>query len=225
MMDIVISLGGSVIVPEGIDVAFLKEFRGMVLDYAGRGNRVAVIAGGGSTCRKYNSAAKEIADVSAEDLDWMGIQATILNAELVRAIFSGNAYEKVVTNPNSVIKTEKRIIVGSGWKPGCSSDRDAVLLAKNLGINTVVNLTNIDYVFDKDPKKFSDAQPIKAMSWERMQEIVGKKWVPGANLPFDPVATRDARKLGLKVVIMRGTDLANFRNFMDGKEFRGTVIN
>ena len=223
-MDLILSLGGSIIVPDEIDVSFLKKFRKIILDYTKKGHRVAIIAGGGRTCRKYNTAAGKIVKPKAMDLDWIGITATMINAELVRTIFSDYAYPKIVTNPTAKIKTKKKIVVGSGWQPGCSSDKDAILLAKNLGIKTVVNLTNIDYVFDKDPKKFKDAKPIKKMSWKRMQGIVGTKWIPGSNLPFDPVASTAARKAGLKVVIMRGTDLNNFRKFLAKKNFKGTVI-
>jgi uridylate kinase len=224
-MEVVLSLGGSIIVPERIDTAFLKEFRKIILDFIKKGNRVAIVAGGGHTCRLYNKAAAEInPDVSQEDLDWMGIKATKLNAELIRAIFAEHAYEEVIDDPTQPIKTDKPIIVGSGWKPGCSSDMDTVLLAVNLGMGTAVNLSNIEYVYDKDPNKHKGAKKIENMSWNQMQEIVGDEWIPGANLPFDPVATKEAAKAKLKVVIMRGTDLGNLKNFLEGKEFKGTTI-
>jgi uridylate kinase len=223
-MEVVLSLGGSIIVPEKIDVEFLKKFREIILDFIKKGNKVAIVAGGGHTCRVYQNASKEIAEVSQEDLDWIGIKTTKLNAELVRAVFAEHAYEEVIDNPTEKIKTDKPIIVGSGWMPGCSSDKDTVLLAVNLGMDTVVNLSNIEYVYDKDPKKHKDAEKIEKMSWKQMQEIVGTEWVPGANLPFDPEATKEAAKEGLKVVIMKGTDLENLKNFLEGKEYKGTTI-
>ncbi len=224
MKDIILSLGGSIIVPDEIDISFLKKFRKIIIDYVKKGNRVAIIAGGGHTCRKYNSAAIKIGKTNAIDLDWMGIRATMINAELIRTMFSDYAFPRIITNPTEKIKTKKKIIIGSGWVPGFSSDKDAVLLAENIKIKTVVNLTNIDYVFDKDPKKFKNAKPIHKMGWNQMQKIVGTKWIPGANLPFDPVATKEARKFGLSVAIMRGTDLKNFKKFLDGKDFKGTII-
>jgi uridylate kinase len=154
----------------------------------------------------------------------MGIAVTKVNAELVRIIFGDKAYEKVIYNPTLKIKTNKKIIIGSGWKPGCSSDMDAVLLAKNLKAKTVINLSNICYVYDKDPKKFKEAKPIKKMSWQELIKIVGGKWTPGLNAPFDPIAAKLCMKLGLEVVIMKGTDLVNLKNFLTGKRFQGTVI-
>ena len=224
-MEVVLSLGGSIIVPGKVDIAFLRKFRQIIIDFVKKGNRVAIIAGGGKTARFYMEAEKKLTpDASQEDLDWIGIKATHINAELVRVMFRGKAYEKVIENPTAKIRTKKPIFVGAGWKPGCSTDKDAVLLAKNLGMKTIVNLTNIEYVYDKDPRKFRDAKPLKKINWKRMQEIVGTKWIPGSNLPFDPVATKECARHRLRVVIMKGTDLANLKNFLNGKKYKGTTI-
>ncbi|MBN2111594.1 UMP kinase [Candidatus Woesearchaeota archaeon] len=224
-MNAVISLGGSIIVPKEIDSSFLEKFRKLILDFVKKGNKVAIVAGGGYTCRWYNKTAEKInRNVSHEDLDWLGIKATKLNAELVRVMFGDLAYEEVIDNPTAKINTNKQIIVGSGWKPGCSSDKDAVLLAINLKMDTVINLSNISYVYDKDPNKYSDAKKLEKISWEEMQKIVGTKWVPGANVPFDPEATKLAKNKKLKVIIAKGTDLENLKNILEGKKYKGTTI-
>lgn len=224
---IILSLGGSIIIPGDINTNFLCKFRNLILNHMKKGNRAIIVAGGGHVCRVYQNAAVKIVEpkkVSNIDLDWIGIKATKMNAELVRAIFSKEAYEKVIDNPTKRVNTIKKIIVGSGWLPNCSSDKDAVLLAKTYSAKTVVNLTNIDYVYDKNPRKFKGAKPLKKMSWKEMEKIVGTTWKPGANLPFDPVASKLAAKLKLRVVIINGNNLANFKNFISGKKFKGTVI-
>lgn len=224
MKTIVVSLGGSLIVPDGIDVGFLKNFRNLVLGFIKKNNKIIIVCGGGSVNRKYNAAAKEIRRINDNDLDWLGIACTKLNAELVRCIFSEDAYEKVVNNPTEKIKTNKNVIVASGWKPGWSSDYDAVLLAKNFGSNTLINLTNIDYVYDKDPAKFPDARPMTEIKWKDYRKIVGDKWIPRLNAPFDPVASKEAEKLKLKVMIANGKNLDNLKNIFDEKKFIGTLI-
>ena len=221
---LVISLGGSINVPDKIDVDFLKKFRKLILDYVKEGNKVVIITGGGKVCRRYIESAGKIADVKAIDNDWVGIMATRLNAELVRAIFSENAYEKVAVNPTKKVDSDKRIIIGCGWQPGCSSDMDAVLFAKNVKADTLVNLSNIEFVYDKDPNKFKNAKKLEKVSWKEFRKIVGDEWKAGMNLPFDPVASKEAEKIGLKVVIMKGTDLENFKSFLENKVFKGTVI-
>lgn len=224
MKTLVISLGGSVIVPDEVDTIFLKKFRDFILSLARSGNQVVVVVGGGRTNKKYNQAAQKVAKISDVDLDWLGIAATKFNAEMLRAIFGRTAHEKVAVNPTERLKTNKKIIVASGWLPGCSSDKDAVLWAKNLGAKKVVNLTNTDYICDKDPKKFKNAKPFKNLTWREYKKLIGNKWIPRMHAPFDPVASCLAEKWGIEVAVMRGTDLNNFKNFLEGKNFKGSVI-
>lgn len=220
----IISLGGSVIVPDEVDVNFLKKFRQLILNFVKKGGRVVIIAGGGGTNKKYNQAAQKAAKVKKIDLDWLGIAATKLNAELLRVIFSKRAYDKVAVNPTEKVKTKKNIIIASGWLPGCSTDKDAVFWAKNFGAGIVVNLTNVDYIYHKDPRKFKDAKPLKKLSWKKYKKLIGSKWIPRLHTPFDPMASRLAEKRGIEVVVMRGNDINNFKKFLNGKKFKGSVI-
>lgn len=221
---IVISLGGSLIVPNEIDVDFIKSFIIFIKEYVSKGYVFLIITGGGKTCRKYNSALLEITQSSEENLDWLGIETTRLNAELIRICFEDLAYEKIVLNPDIIPITDRPIIIGGGWKPGNSSDLAAVHSAKSVGAKKVINLSNIDYAHDKDPKKFPDAIIIKESSWRDFIKILPEKWEPGLSSPFDPVAAREAEGLGLEVVIMNGRNIENLKNYLDGKEFIGTVI-
>jgi uridylate kinase len=225
MKTVIFSLGGSLIVPKGIiDTKFLKEFRQFILNLLSKKYRVVLIAGGGGTCRYYNEGAKSVTTVKNKDLDLIGIAATKLNAELIRSIFSDYAYPEVIANPYTKIKTNKKVIVASGWKPGFSSDKDAVIWAENLKGELVINLSNIDFVYDKDPRKYSDAKPIKEISWTDFRKIVGNKWLPGMSWPFDPIASRLAQQLELKVVVANGQNLKNLQDCLMGRNFKGTTI-
>ena len=88
----------------------------------------------------------------------------------------------------------------------------------------LINLSNIAYVYDKDPSKFKNAKRQTQMDWQEFCKLVGDKWVPGAHLPFDPIASKLARKLKLTLVVMKGNDLKNLQNFLNGKKFKGTVV-
>lgn len=223
---IVISVGGSLIVPEEIDIFFLKQFRNLLLKYVKKRKRFIIVCGGGKTARKYQEAAKKIVKLTRDDLDWLGIHGTRINAHLLRTIFRKIAYPKIIKNPNEKVKLKEKekILIAAGWKPGFSTDYDAVLLAKNFNVKRLVNLTNIDYVYDKDPKKFKDAKPIKEISWQKFRALLPKKWDPGLNVPFDPIAAKEAEKLKLEVAIMNGKNIKNFENYLKGKSFVGTII-
>jgi len=224
MRTAVISLGGSLIVPEGIDTDFLKKFRAIILELISKGDRFVIVCGGGRTCRVYQNASSEITEVNKEDRDWIGIAATRLNAELVRSVFSEQAYERIIDNPADKIVTEKKIIIGAGHVPGSSSDLDAVILAENSRADTLINMSNIDMVYDKDPKTHKDAKPIDKITWDDFLKLVGEEWIPGANVPFDPVASKKAKDLGLKVIVLNGNNLDNLKDFLEGREFVGTLI-
>lgn len=221
----IISVGGSIIVPsEGFGIEFLKKFKELILKRVKLGEKFVLVVGGGSTCRKYQQAAKDAGKIADIDLDWLGIYATHLNAMFVRFLFGKFAHENIVTNPTNKLITNKPIIIAGGWKPGCSTDYDAVLLAKTYGASELINASNIDYVYSADPKKDKNAKILPRLTWDEMQKIVGGSWTPGANLPFDPKAVKDAKKLKLKVSFIKGTDLAEFEKALSKKEFTGTIV-
>lgn len=221
MDTLVISLGGSIIVPGEIDTAFLKRFREIILRL--QQTRFLIICGGGTLCRKYQNVAKEISGVSKADLDWIGIQATRLNAELVRSLFGTTAHGNVIHDPNEPIDTDKRIIIGAGFEPGSSTDLRAVQLAERFGAGQVINMSNIDYVYSDDPKKNPDAVKLTGISWGDFRKLVGDEWDPGLSMPFDPIASRAAEAVGLTVVII-GNDIENLDKLLKGDHFRGTTI-
>ena len=221
METVVLSLGGSVIVPDEIDVVFLSKFRKMIMGFSS--TRFVIICGGGRICRRYQDVARSLSDVSATDLDWLGIMATRLNAELMRVLFNGHAFEKIIHDPEENIDENRRIIIGAGFRPGSSTDLRAVQLAKRFGANRVVNISNIDYVYDSDPRKNPDAVQLKHIAWSDFIRLVGSDWEPGLNMPFDPVASREASQLGLEVVII-GNCIDNLKKLLMGEDFEGTVI-
>lgn len=225
MQSYVISLGGSLIAPDKLDAAFLAKFRDLILKHS-KNNRFIIICGGGKIARRYQEAAKEIVKPSDTDLDWLGIHATRLNGHLVRTVLKPIAYTRILKNPKERVELSRnqKVIVAAGWKPGFSTDYDAVLFARTFHIETVINLTDIDYVYTKDPKKFDDAKPLKQINWKHYRDMVGNKWDPGANVPFDPIASKEAQKDGITVHMINGRNLANLEKLLEGKGFIGTTI-
>lgn len=227
---IIISLGGSLIVPKEIDWKFLKKFRKIIISQIKKGKKFVIIAGGGKTCRNYQEAANKVVKLTNDDMDWLGIHATRLNAHLIKTIFRRYAYPRINKNPRTkenlknYFSEQKRVIIAAGWRPGWSTDFVATILAKRLGAKTVINLSNIKYVYDKDPNKFKDAKKIKQINWIDFRKIVGNKWNPGANLPFDPVASKEAKEQDLKVIIADGKNIDNFNKILNEKPFEGTII-
>jgi len=220
---IILSLGGSIIVPDKPDHFFLREFKNFIVKNLDK-YRFVIVCGGGKTNSYYNYAATRVSNINDENLDWLGIAATRLNAELIRVIFGDLAEDNVVYDPTKKIDFKKDILVASGWKPGWSTDYDAVELAKQFGAKRIINLTNIEYVYDKDPKKYDDAKVMYELKWSEYKKIIGSKWKPRMNSPFDPIASKLASKLKIKVAILKGTDLRNLEKYINGLQFKGTLI-
>lgn len=197
---IVISLGGSLIVPKKIDWKFLKKFRKLIVKEIKKGKRFVIITGGGYAAREYIQAAGKTAPITKDDQDWLGIHATRMNAHLVKTIFRKYAHPRINKNPHTKENLMKHfakkegLMVAAGWRPGRSTDYDSVVLAQRLNTKKIINMSNINYVYNKDPKKYKDARPIKNISWKDFRHIVGNKWDPGLNAPFDPVASKLAQK-------------------------------
>jgi len=217
----VISLGGSLVYPKTLDKPFIDAFVELISDYAAKGNKFAVYCGGGYLARKYQKIFSFLKNKNF--LDWVGIFATRKNAKTLKKSIKANIHKKIVTNPTEKIEFKEDVLLAAGWKPGWSTDYDSVLLAKNLAAGQIINMTNVDYVYDKDPKKYGDAKPIHQISWPDFKKLVGSEWKPGLNMPFDPIAAKEAEKLGLKVIII-GKDLKNLENLLNKKSFSGTII-
>lgn len=224
----VISVGGSLVVPNGgIDTKFLQHLNTFIRDQLAKHKhrQFFLVIGGGVIARHYRDAGRTVVghELSRDDLDYLGIHATKLNAHLVRTIFKDVAHPFILKHYEIIRKVTEPVVVAAGWKPGWSTDYCAILLCEDYDIRTVINLSNVPQVYDKDPKTDPSAKAIDTISWHDFRKLVGDEWKPGMNTPFDPVAAKKAEELGAKVVVM-GSDFKNVENYLDGKEFVGTVI-
>ncbi len=223
---LVISVGGSLVVPNGgIDTAFLKEFKTLISKNVKHGWRFVIVVGGGGTARQYQQAARSIGKLQRDDIDWLGIHSTRLNSHLMRTVLRDMAHPIMMKDPTAPLKKwSKPVLIAAGWKPGWSTDYVATRFAKRLGAKVVINLSNVDYVYDKDPNKHSDANAICQMNWKTYRKMVGNEWDPGMNMPFDPVASRLAHQSKISAVLLNGKNIKNLSALLSGKAFDGTVI-
>lgn len=223
---IVISVGGSLIVPERVDTMFVTSFRDLIVSLIAEGYTFTLFTGGGGVCREYISSAEKLAltPLPTPQKDWIGIAATKLNAMFLKTVFGDYAHDEIITDPHTVFETAKPIVVGSGWKPGWSTDYDAVVHAGVVGAKQVINVSNIDFVYTKDPRKFSDAEKIEKITWEAYRKLIPDTWDAGLHSPFDPIASSKAEELGIKVAILNGVNITELRHAIIGAPFIGTEI-
>jgi uridylate kinase len=223
----VISLGGSIVAPDGVDENYLRELLALVDRLLAEDDerRFIFVVGGGGPARSWQRAYRNLAkSFSNDEADWIGVMATRLNARLIKALMAGWCPDEVVTDPSRADSFSGRVLVAAGWKPGFSSDYDAVILAERFNASVVINLSNIEQVYTADPRRDPGAKPLETISWTDFIRMVGEEWTPGKNVPFDPVASRHAAGLGLKVLFAAGKNLANLERILRGGDFLGTTI-
>lgn len=219
----IISVGGSAIVPDKIDVEFLKKLR-ETLNKLSKKNKIVVVCGGGRIAREYIKAAKEFG-TSDKWACLAGIRATKLNATLVSLLMHGT-----VQMPDSLkevkqaLKKRNIAVIGAlGFEPNMTSDGDAAEVAAYLNAEMFINLTDVDGLFDKNPKEHKDAKFIPKISFDDFWKIASKiKFKAGQHFVLDQSGAKIIKKHKIKTVIVKGLD--NLTNVIEGKKFKGTVI-
>ncbi len=211
--------------PEEIDAGYLASFKQLVIRRIGQGDRFILVVGGGKIARKYQAAAASVSEIDDEEKDWLGIHSTRLNAHLLRTVFKPYAHFRIFKDfDHDIIDFQEQVLIGAGWKPGWSTDYIAVLLAQRYGGESIANLSNIEYVYAEDPRVNPHARRYEHIRWPEFRQIVGTQWHPGMSSPFDPIASQEAERLGLKVAVLNGKDFQNLERYLEGNPFRGTLI-
>ena len=207
---VVISVGGSLIVPDEIDTKFLTELKALLTEEMAQDREFILMSGGGKTSRKYGDAASNFLDVDQTDIDAIGITVCHLNAHLLRLVFKGI---NIRINPDPDL-----------YIPGASSDRAAVRTALKYGAKKIINLSNISHVYTADPKKDPNAEKIEEMSWAEFRNIIPKEFTPNLSSPFDPTAAKEADEAGIEVATISGENLSELPKYLAGEKFTGSVI-
>ena len=222
---IVLSLGGSLIVPENVDVKFLSEFRKIILRNTNK-YKFIIVCGGGSTARKYISALRE-AGINEKLQGLSGISATRMNARFMNYFFNINP-EHGIPHTIKVLKRyiRKQNIVFCGalkYKVDQTSDSTAAEIAKKLKAG-FVNLSNVAGLYDKNPRKDKGAKFIPRISWNDFYKMAHKqKFKPGQHFILDQTASKIIMKNKIKTYLL-GKNLKEFESFLKNKKFKGTII-
>ena len=122
---IIISVGGSLVIPNGeINKDFLVKFNIFIRKEIKKGKKFLLVVGGGSIMRFYRDAATFITKgISDDDLDWLAIHITRVNAHLFRTMFYDIAHPRIIENyDHKLVGWTQSLAIGAGWKPGWSTD-------------------------------------------------------------------------------------------------------
>jgi len=222
---IVISLGGSLIIPDDINLRFLKEFKKIILGNKNK-YKFIIVCGGGSIARKYISALR-VSGINEELQSLSGISATRMNARFMNYFFNIDP-EHGIPHTMEVLRKylRKQDVVFCGaleYKPKQTSDSTAAEIAKKLKA-IFVNLSNVAGLYTKNPQNNKDAKFIPKISWIDFYKMAHKeKFKPGQHFVLDQTASTIIMKNKIKTYLL-GKNLREFENFLKNKKFKGTII-
>lgn len=223
-LKIVISLGGSIFSKEkGPDTEYLEKFSAMLKDLS-RQHRFYVVTGGGRSARQYIEAGRRFG-ASEYALDELGIGATRLNARILAVSLGDKGLSSVPSDTSDALKTPSdKVFVMGGTVPGHTTDAVSAMLAKKVEADLLINATNIDGVYDSDPRRSKDAKKLDKLSHQELLDIVKTKdYKAGSSTVFDPKAAEIIKENKIRTIIVDGRDPENISCAING-DIRGTLI-
>jgi len=224
MKTVVISLGGSVLIPS-LESHAIREYvpalRAIAKKY-----RLFVVVGGGGEARRYITVARDLG-IDEGTSDEIGILITRLNAAMLIAALGDDAYPKVAESHSEAKKfaESKKIVVMGGITPGQTTDAVAAVLAERVGASVFVNATSVDGIYSADPKKDKKAKHLATLTPHQMLGIVGKTALAaGTNTVLDIVAARVVERSGIPLVVLDGRRPGNLADAILRGKYTGTVV-
>ena len=230
--NVVIKIGGSLLFTEEykINLKKIAEFCKIFKSRKGSGTHV-IVCGGGIVAREYINAVRSF-NGSEALCDVFGIEISRINSKLLIASFQDFAYPlvpKSIEELSTAMLFNKLIVMG-GLQPGQSTTSVALEVAEFIGAQNLIILTDVDGIYDKDPKKFDDAKIFKHLNYDELQELIlkmsySKQAAAGEYRIFDAVSLQILKRSNIKVFIMSGKELSEFKKFWNGdKAINGTII-
>lgn len=223
--DLVISIGGSIVLPDDDDLTYLNELIEILKGISGDYN-LYIVVGGGKTARKYIDWGRELGADEAT-LDELGIDTSRLNARLLIIGLGKDTYPVAAKNFDEAISAGNHysIVIMGGTHPGHTTDAVAAMLAERLKVDRIINATSVDGVYTADPKKDKNAEMIDELDYDELIDIVSKSPEgAGPNVVFDPMAAKIIKRANIETYIVDGRDLDEFNKAIRDVDFHGTKV-
>ena len=225
MDTVVISLGGSVLVPGDSDAEYIKTLS-TILKELSESISLFIVCGGGRIARYYINTGRALG-LTESQLDELGIGATRMNAGILIAALGDCAYSRPARDVDQAhnAKEDYAIVVMGGTEPGHTTDAVSAMLAEKVGASRLVNATNVDGVYDSDPKKNTDAKKFDTMTYEQLQGLsTDGHDMAGPNVIFDPKGLSIIAQKKIPLLVCNGRNLKALKDAVQGNDFEGTVV-
>lgn len=222
---VVVSIGGSVLIPDDRDFDYLTRLAEMLIKMSSQ-VKLYVVVGGGRVSRYYIELGR-LLGTGEKSLDEMGVVVTRLNAKLLISALSGKANE---VPPNTVkdaagLGMKHKIVVMGGTTPGHTTDGVAAMLAESVKADRIVNATAVDGIYTKNPKEFEDAQKLDRLTFEELLEMTRTTdWKAGPSNIFDALGAEIIARSRIPLLVVDGRDLDILASAIVGDSGSGTLV-
>ena len=223
-MRIVAAIGGSILLQDYNAERFKKYAE--LLKEQNEEHEIIVVVGGGKPAREYIGVVRDLG-VGEALCDDIGIEVTRINAKLLLLALGDAAYQKVPHNFQEALEYSAtgKIVVMGGTEPAHSTDAVSAILAEYVQADLLVNLTAVDGLYTKDPKKYDDAELIEEITASDMMEIISGNEVKAGTYEFiDTTAIQMIKRSNLETVIANGNDPQNLIRAIKGEKIGTRVI-
>lgn len=223
-MRIVAAIGGSILLQD-YNAERFKEYANLLKEQ-NEEHEIFVVVGGGKPAREYIGVVRDLGAGEAK-CDDIGIEVTRVNAKLMLLALGDAAYQKVPHNFQEALEYSAtgKIVVMGGTEPAHSTDAVSAILAEYVQADLLVNLTAVDGLYTKDPKKFDDAELIEEITASDMMEIIGGNEVKAGTYEFiDMTAIQMIKRSNLETVIANGNEPQNLIRAIKGEKIGTRVI-
>ncbi len=225
MDKVVVSVGGSVLIPGNDDAKYIKELANMLKEVS-KDVQIAIVVGGGKMSRYYSETGRELGGTTYQ-LDELGIGITRVNAKLLTVALGDISNNEIplVAEDCARMSTPGKVVVMGGTEPGHTTDAVAAMIAKSLKADRIVNASNVDAVYSDDPRKNPDAIRYGKITIQQLKEVVYDDHDAGKSCVFDPLGVTIAMEEKIDLFMVNGRDIEELKNAILGKEIKGTFVN
>ncbi|MEM2943469.1 MAG: UMP kinase [Methanomassiliicoccales archaeon] len=225
MESVVISIGGSILVPGDEDAEFIRKLVNLIRALS-KEYRLCIVCGGGKIARYYISVARSLG-MSREEQDELGIVVTRLNAKLLQTLLKDIVPPSIPTTSReaSVLMSSYPVVVMGGTVPGHTTDAVAAMVARESSSARIVNATSVDAAYSADPKKVRNAIRYQKLTFEELIKLVDKgDHQAGPSDVFDKLGAQIAMESNIPVYIVNGRDLGDLESAVRGNKIKGTIV-
>lgn len=226
-MRAVLKIGGSLLYDEAgqIITERIRQYGTVIAKLVDDGHQLVIVVGGGRPARVYISAARELGASEAQ-CDWLGIKMARHNAELLCVALGEIAYPKIVVTLDEleVAMVHGKVVLMGGLIPAQSTNAVAAVAAETINAERMFNATNVDGVYDKDPK-LDGAKKLNKVHISELKEILsGGGTRAGEYKLFDPVAIRVVERSKIRAVIFDGRTPDNLLRLFKGEMIGSEIV-